>query len=304
MGTVCQVNLYEEGRAKIYDDVFKRLREIEEVFSSSREDSELSRVNSAAGAAPVPVSGEFIEILGRALYYREISGGAFDPAIGPLVKLWGIGGENERVPSEGEIAEALALVRSDMVEIDGEAGTVRLALPGMALDLGGIVKGYAADEAARIISGAGLKRAMIDLGGNIYALGEKSGGLPWRIGLQNPDGDRGDYIAVIEVKNKSVVTSGVYERYFEAEDSSEGATPEAMKRYHHILDPATGRPAESGLLSATIVSGRSIDGDALSTAAFVLGPERGLSLAESVGVEAAFVCDDGRILKTAGLLLK
>ena len=160
------------------------------------------------------------------------------------------------------------------------------------MDLGGIAKGYAGDEAIKIYKKYGIKSAYINLGGNVVVLGTKPDGKPWRIGVQNPRAENGFYIGIVEVADKAVVTSGDYERFFE----------ENGKRYHHILDPKTGRPADSGLISSTIVTDVSMDADALSTAAFVLGLEKGRALVESLeGVEAIFVTKDKEVYVTDGL---
>jgi thiamine biosynthesis lipoprotein len=299
LGTVCSVNLYEGGNAKLYSRIFSRIREIDRGMSARLEDSEVARINQNAGIAPVKVSAELIETLAQALYYAELSGGAFDPTVGPLVSLWGIGTENERVPDETEIADALALVGWQDLIIDRERETAFLKRPGMALDLGAIAKGYAADEAARLSKEGGAARGIFDLGGNILALGSRSGGggkkeaaTPWRIGVQDPLNDRGSYIGVLLVHEKSVVTSGVYERYFEAEGV----------RYHHILSTRDGRPVHNGLNSVTVVTERSIDADALSTAVFALGYEKGSALIENLaGAGAVFVFEDRGVKLTHGL---
>jgi thiamine biosynthesis lipoprotein len=303
LGTFCGVNLYEGGTAGVYASVFSRLREIDRTMSASEpvfpeEDGEdggndLRRINRRAGTGPVKVSGELIAVLDRALYYAELSGGAFDPTVGPLVKLWGIGTETPRIPGADEIEAALALVNWRDVRINHEEETVFLTRPGMTLDLGGIAKGYAADEAAALIKTAGLRRGIIDLGGNILALGTREEDQPWRIGIQTPDQDRGDYLGVLAVKDKSVVTSGVYERFFE----------EGGRRYHHILSTVDGRPVENGLLSVTIIADLSIDADGLSTSIFALGYDRGRALIESLpGVEAVFVSRDRVVRGTPGAM--
>jgi thiamine biosynthesis lipoprotein len=291
LGTVCTVNLYSGGTSRVYREVFSRLREIENRMSANLADSELERVNRMAGMEAVQVHGDLLELVERALYYAGISGGAFDPAVGPLVKLWGIGSDAPHIPSQEEIAGLLPLVNRQDIEIDRRNMTVFLRQPGMRLDLGAVAKGYAADEAVAIIRGAGIKRAVIDLGGNIFAYGEKEDGSPWRIGIQNPLGNRGDYIGIAGVRNKTIVTSGVYERYIEAEG----------KRYHHLLSPETGFPADNGLLSVTVIADSSLDADGLSTAAFVLGYEKGRALAESAGAEAVFVFDDRTVRGTPGI---
>jgi thiamine biosynthesis lipoprotein len=262
-------------------------------MSVNRTDTDLAAVNAQAGIAPVTVHGDVIEVIERALYYAEITGGAFDPTVGPLAALWGIGQEEARIPPEEAIAETLPLINWRDVRLDKEAGTVFLTRPGMALDLGAIAKGYAADEAARIIRSARIPRGIVDLGGNIFALGVKQGNQPWRVGIQNPLGQRGSYIGVLEVRDKTLVTSGIYERYFEAEG----------KKYHHILSTRDGYPVSKGLLSVTIIADQSIDADSLSTGVFALGYEKGRTLVESLdNTEALFVFEDLRIRGTAGAL--
>jgi thiamine biosynthesis lipoprotein len=283
LGTIGTVNLYQGGTAQLYDTIFSRFREIEGAMSSHLEDTEVVKINRSAGIMPVQAGRDLITVLSTALRYAELSGGAFDPTVGPLVKLWGIGTENARIPEEGEIREALGLVNWRDVIIDEEAGTVFLRKPGMELDLGAIAKGYAADEAAEIIRKAGLPGAVIDLGGNIYALGTKRSGTPWRIAVQDPRNERGTYIGILEVRQKTVVTSGVYERFLEA----------GGRRYHHILSTADGYPADTGLLSVTVIADTSIDADALSTALFALGYESGRALVDSLeNIEALFVFQD------------
>jgi thiamine biosynthesis lipoprotein len=291
LGTICTVNLYNAGSSRVYREIFDRLREIENEMSANLEDSELERINRMAGVEAVPVHGDLLEIIEKALYYADISGGAFDPAVGPLVKLWGIGSDSPHIPSQEEIDSLLPLVNRRDIKIDRQNMTVFLRQPGMRLDLGAIAKGYAADETVAIIRNAGIRRGVIDLGGNIFAYGEKEDGSPWRIGIQNPLGDRGEYIGVMEVRNKTIVTSGVYERFIEA----------GGKRYHHLLSPETGFPADNGLLSVTIVADSSIDADGLSTAAFILGYEKGRPLVESMGAVAVFVFEDRSVRGTAGI---
>ena len=296
LGTVCSIALYDQGKSAVYNDVFNRLREIEDRMSVNLPDTDVARVNAAAGIAPVQVHDDVFEVIRQSLHYAEISGGAFDPTVGPLVSLWGIGGDNPRVPSQAEIDSALTLVNWRDVELDGERLSVFLRRPGMALDLGAIAKGYSADEAAAIIRKAGLKRAIIDLGGNILAYGEKQDKTPWNVGIQTPLEDRGAYFGIISGPERSFVTSGIYEKYFEADG----------ERYHHIFSPSNGYPVRNGLMAVTIIAEYSIDADALSTAVFVLGYEKGRALVESLeGTEAVFVFDDMSVRQTreAGLTI-
>ena len=266
LGTVCTINAYDDGTKTLYDELFSRLHEIEDEFSVNKATSEVSKVNDAAGDHPVAVTGDVLYVIKEALQYAKISNGAFDPTIGPLVKLWGINTDHARVPSQREIDGALPLVNWRDVVITGDSsadgGTVFLKKRGMSIDLGGIAKGYAADEMTRIFKSHGVVRAVVDLGGNIYMYGTKKDNAPWKVGVKDPDDDEGTPALVLSlVGNTTVVTSGVYERYF----IQDGI------RYHHILDTKTGFPAQSGTLSSTIITDSSIDADALSTIAFILG---------------------------------
>jgi len=307
LGTFCTINLFDRGNSSLYSLAFNRIRGLENVFSANLEGTDLDRVNKSAGLNPVKVSPELMDVLEKALEYAEKSGGAFDPTVGPLVKLWGIGTDEAHVPETEEIQKALELIDYREVEINRKEGTVFLRRAGMALDLGAIAKGYAVDETARLLAKEGIKSGIIDLGGDIFAMGERkerSGrGAYWRIGVQDPRADRGNYIGILSAKNKSVVTSGMYERFFEKDG----------KRYHHIfsigllsagLQPAAcGFPVENNLLSVTIVADNSIDADALSTAAFVLGWEKGRELIAGVeGAGGIFVFDDLTVHVTENLI--
>ena len=294
LDTVCIIMLYDQARPEVYEDIFARIHEIERRMSFFRPDSDIVRINAAAGIAPVQVNDDVFLLIERALDHAEMSGGAFDPTIGPLVSLWGIGGDDPRIPSQEEINAVLPLINWRDVELNSEQGTVFLRQPGMALDLGAIAKGYAADEAAEIIRRARLRRGLVDLGGNVVTHGVKQDRTPWRVGLQNPLGERGTYVGVISGWDMTVVTSGVTERYFIYDGL----------RYHHLFSPFDGYPARTGLLSATIVGTVSMDADALSTSIFVLGYERGRDLVESLmGVEAIFIFEDKSIRKTTGVAL-
>jgi thiamine biosynthesis lipoprotein len=291
LGTLCQITLFEQGQDKVYNDAFARIREIESLMSVNVPSSDVSRINAAAGIEPVQVHEDVFAVIVRALHYAKLSGGAFDPAVGPLVSLWGIGGSSPRVPSQAEIDRTLPLVDWRFIELDEKTRRVFLARRGMSLDLGAIAKGYAADEAAAVIKNAGIERAIINLGGNVVTCGKRTDGRPWRVGVQTPDAERDKYIGILQVTEKSVVTSGVYERFFEEEG----------RRYHHIFYPSGGYPAGGGLLSVTIIAPRSIDADALATAVFVMGYERGSALIEGLAeTEAVFIFDNLSVKKTPG----
>ncbi|MDR2418944.1 MAG: FAD:protein FMN transferase [Treponema sp.] len=303
MGTICAITLFAPDSAdfaRVFNEAFKRLHEIENLMSATVSGAggvsgaDINRVNHYAGQYALRVSAETIAVVERALYYAELSDGAFDPTVGPLVKLWGIGTETPKLPSQDEIAQALSLVNWRDVSIEPEPGALFLKRPGMSLDLGAIAKGYAADEVVRIIAKAGIPSAIIDLGGNIFAYGLKNPSepaAPWRIGVQNPLDIRGAYLGILELQNKSVVTSGVYERYADIDGI----------HYHHILSTRDGYPVRNGLLSVTIIASSSIESDALSTMVFALGYEHGRALVETMdGVEALFVFEDKTIRATSG----
>jgi len=294
LGTVCTVTLFDQGKSSIYNDIFKRISEIENLMSVRIPTSDISRINAAAGIKPVQVHEETFKVIKRAVYYAELCGGAFDPTIGPLVSLWGFYNDNPRIPSQEEIDIVLPLINWRNIELDPETNSVFLTQHNMTLDLGAIAKGYAADESARIAREAGITAAIIDLGGDIMLLGVKKDKSLWKVGLQNPDEDQGFTIGYLQIPESSVVTSGVYERFF----IEEGI------RYHHIFQPSDGYPVNNGLLSVTIIAKNSMDADALSTAAFVLGYQKGRVLIESLpSVEAVFIFQDYTIRTTTGVNL-
>jgi len=294
LGTVCTVTLFEQSKNSVYGGVFARVREIDNLMSVNIPSSDISEINAAAGIARVNVHKDTFKVIERALFFAEISGGAFDPSVGPLVSLWGIGGDDAKVPSPQEIEKTLPLINWRDVELDAGTHGVYLKRMGMALDLGAIAKGYAADEAAVIIKNAGIKRAIIDFGGNIVTLGGKKDGTPWKVGIQNPNKERGLYLGILRINTadkRTVVTSGVYERFFERDG----------ERYHHIFSVLTGYPVKNGLLSVTVITTGSMDADALSTTLFALGYGEGVKLLDSFpGTEAVFVFDDNSVCVTQG----
>ncbi len=293
LGTTCGVTIHDNPSTKTLDKVFRRIKEIEERMSVNLESSEVSAINGNAGKSPVAVSEETYKVVATALKFAALSGGAFDPSIGPVVGLWGIGTERARLPKPEEIAAALKAVDYRKVKLSEADRSVFLTEAGMALDLGAIAKGWAADEAARVLRENGVGKAIIDLGGNIFVLGSHPGNRPWRIGVQNPDKSRGKYIGIVQAEDLAVVTSGIYERFFIGSDG---------RRYHHILDTKNGYPVSNGLTSVTVIARDSTSADALSTALFSLGLERGLALAESLdGVEAAFITEGDVVHVTKGL---
>jgi len=291
LGTVCTIRLVTGGDDKTLDEVFARLRQIEDRMSANRDGTEIDAINKGAGGKPVVVSPDTFDVIAKALEYAKRTDGVFDPSVGPLVKLWNIGNEGAAVPSKDAIAKALVLIDWTKVQMDPVKSTVRLAAPGMRLDLGAIAKGYAADEVSRILKEHKVKAAVVDLGGNVLVYGRKKDGTPWRVGVQNPASDRGEYVGLVSGYDMTVVTSGVYERFF-IQDG---------KRYHHILDTTTGYPVENGLVSVTIIADKSIDADGLSTSVFALGLQKGMEFVKKTeGVEAVFIDSKDRVYLSPG----
>ena len=295
LGTTVTIRIYEGATDAAFERSFERVRQIEERMSTNTTDyssTELIEVNRAAGERPVEVSEDTFYVVSRALEYSRMTDGAFDVSIGPLVDLWGIGTEYAAVPPEEEIAERLELVDYRKVRLDAEEQTIYLPEEGMGLDVGGIAKGYAAEEVARILREEGIEHALLDFGGNILAIGVKPDGSRWKIGIQNPQESRGEFLGIVEDEEMTVVTSGDYERYFEKDGV----------RYHHIINSRTGYPARTGLSSVTIVADDSTEADTLSTAVYVMGVERGSELIESLdGIEAAFVTKERSVYMTSGM---
>lgn len=263
----------------------RRVNALEPALSRTREDSDIYRLNHADGAV-CEVSDDTYAALQAAVEYAAYTGGAFDPTLAPLTDLWGINTENAHVPAQAEIDEALTHVGYQNIELLGD-NQVQLK-NGAQIDLGGIGKGFATDAVAALLDGS--CSVLATLGGNIGAYGENpsrdSGG--WVIGIADPD-NNADYLATVEVRDRSVVTSGDYERYFEQDG----------KRYHHIFDPATGWPADSGLRSVTVIDAVSTRADALTTALFVMGLDEGLAFCAEQGIAAVFVTADKQVYTSA-----
>jgi thiamine biosynthesis lipoprotein len=292
LGTVVTIALYEGGSEEILDQVFNRLLEIENLMSANLDASEIGRINSQAGLEPVRVSDETLAVIEKGIYYGQVSDGAFDITMEPVVHLWNIGTEEAKVPDMSVLAQRVAKVDYQKVQINRQDQTVFLPEKGMGLDLGGIAKGYAADEIVRLLEGQGVSEAMLNLGGNVYAMGMKEGASLWKIGIQNPFDSRNAYFGIASIANKSVVTSGPYERYFE----------EDGKRYHHIFDSSTGLPIENEIASVSVIADLSMDGDALSTTLYAMGIDNGIKLVETLpGVECIFVNQDKAVTISSGL---
>lgn len=292
LGTVVTVTLFDNGTEEILDKVFDRLLEIENLMSANLDASDIGQVNLQAGKDAVAVSKETFEVVEKAIAYGQVSEGTFDITMEPVVKLWNIGTSDARIPEGEELTKALSFVNYKQIVLDADKSTVYLPEEGMGLDLGGIAKGYAADEIVRLLEGEGVTSAMLNLGGNVFAMGAKVDGSNWNIGIQNPFDERNQYFGIASIKNQTVVTSGPYERYFE----------EDGKRYHHIFNTTTGYPVENNIASVTVIASTSMDGDALSTTLFALGIDEGLKLVETLeNVDCIFVDYDKKVTVSSGL---
>lgn len=286
LDTFVSVTLYD-GSEDQAQGALDLCRSYEKVFSRTDPDSELYQLNHRE---ITEVSDQLAEVISLGLKYAQRTDGAFDITAGSITSLWDFSAETPQVPDPAAVAAGLEHVGWEKVSLSGN--TVTFSDPDTIIDLGGIAKGYIADQMADYLRQEGVTSAIIDLGGNLYCLGTKPGGQPFQVGVQYPYEERQTVIGSLPAENLSVVTSGVYERRFTADGVL----------YHHILDTSTGYPVENDLLSVTIVSDKSVDGDALSTACFALGLEDGMSLIEDTeGVDAIFITDDFTIHLSDGL---
>ena len=284
MGSTIVLKLFD-AKEELVRIAFALIKYYEDIFTVNREQSEVMEINHAAGTHPVKVSQPVYELVKCAKAASMIPGSAFNVAIGPLVKLWKIGFKGDRVPSEDEIHQKLALTRPQHIVLNDRDSSVLLTNFGMEIDLGGIAKGYITDRVRELLQKEGVTNGLINLGGNVFAMSSPFG--DWSIGLKKPFGKPDEIVGVIHVTNKSVVTSGIYERYFD----------HGGKVYHHILDPKTGYPIDNEIVSVTIISSDSLDGDVWSTMIFGMGLQKGLSTLRSRDdIEGIFITKDKEII--------
>lgn len=296
MDTVMNLTVYG-GDASAPEAAEALLGELDrKLLSRTAEGSELFALN-AAGEGDYAEDDALCALIALALTISEATDGAFDPTLAGVMDAWGFTKETRRVPSEEELAALRETVGAERVTLSKTADGCAVTLAeGTTLDLGGIAKGYAAERLRELLSEAGVSSAALDLGGDVCVLGTKPDGSAWRIAVKDPANGE-SYLGVLEAADECIVTSGIYERYFE----------ENGVRYHHIIDPATLRPAESGLVSVTVVCGNGAWADALSTACFVLGADGALALREKLSAqgtmafELLLVTEDGRVGYTDGL---
>ena len=297
MDTVNTLTAYGIHGKKAVEQSFVRINEIDQRMNALHTDSDIYKVNAKPGQ-DVTVHEDTFFVVEKGLYYSSLSHEVFDIAILPLAKLWNINEERNRnqhvIPTSDQIKGVMDKIDYHMVAINKSNQTIQLKKQGMGLDLGAIAKGYAADEVARIFKENEITSGMINLGGNVLAIGNKPDGSLWRVAIKDPRGeiDSNSYYAVLQIVNKTVVTSGDYERFY----IQNGI------RYHHILDASTGAPSRSGIISATIITDQSIEADALSTTVFILGVQKGLDyLKQFPGVDALLVTEDKKVYATLGI---
>lgn len=283
LDTVISIQIYDSKDEALIEQCKKICETYEAKLSRTIETSEITQINNASGA-PVEVSPETIRVIEKGIYYGDLSNGAFDITIGSVTSLWDFKAEEPVPPSPEAITEALNHVNYKSIVI--KDNTVRLMDPHARIDLGAIAKGFIADQIKIYLEEEGVKHALINLGGNVLAIGNKLDGSDFNIGIQTPFDMEAGPISSVKINDKSIVTSGTYQRYFEYDNTL----------YHHIIDPETGNPCNNGLRSVTIITDSSLTADALSTTCFVLGPKEGMKLINQLeNVDALFIDENNAI---------
>lgn len=287
LNTVVTITVYDSTDKTIIKEALALCDKYENLFSRTLPSSELYKLNQRTLPQEngfFRISPETSKLIRKGMEYSALSEGRFDFTIEPLSSLWDFTSEEKIVPDKAEIAAALPLVNYQNVTLKGNL--IQFKYPDMGIDLGAIAKGYIADRIKEFLLEKGVKSATINLGGNILCIGEKPDKTPFRIGIQKPFADRSETVRTIDITDKSVVSSGIYERFFEKDG----------RFYHHILNPDSGYPYDNSLVSVTIISDYSVDGDALSTSCFSLGLEKGMNLINSLpDTEAVFISADGKL---------
>lgn len=284
MDTIMDLKVYSENEGAL-TNAENEIKRIDALFDRGNPESEIFKINSEKNAI---VSEETAALIKNTVSLSERTNGAFDITTAPLSDLWGFYGGSFRVPSDSEISKTLKNIGYGQIKIDGST----VSIPeGFSVDLGGIAKGYASDRAVKVLRDCGVSSAIISLGGNVHALGSKPDGTAWNVGITDPF-DKSSLTGSVNVRDKAVVTSGGYQRYFEQDGV----------KYHHIIDPKTGKSADSGLSSVTIIADSGAAADALSTALFVMGLDKSAELwIQSGDFEAVFVDTEGQVYVTSGI---
>lgn len=292
MDTVMSIRVYDGGGEDAIQAARQEVERLDKLLSRTATDSEISALNSHAGDGTlVSMEPEVIQLLAFAQSISQLLPGDFDITIAPVMDAWGFTTEEQHVPSDAALSAAMALVDSSLLTVDEEASAARLEQAGMEVDLGAVAKGFAASRAEAVLREHDVTSALVDLGGNITAIGSKLDGSPWQVAVKDPQ-NTSEALCVLSLSDQTASTSGGYERYFE----QNGVI------YHHIIDPKTGYPAQSGLLSVTVVSSNQMLADALSTALFVAGEEDALAFWRSRDDFELVLCtEDNRVIVTEGL---
>jgi len=290
--TVISVQILDIADEELIKGCEEICKKYDVMFSRTNENGEIYKINNAGGEA-VEVSQDTITIIEKGIYYSEMSRGAFDITIGAVSTLWDFKSEEHKVPSKQDVRNAKSHVDYNNIYIN--ENRVQLGSSKMQIDVGALAKGYIADRLKDYLIENGVKHALINLGGNVLAIGSKADGSDFNIGIQKPFDETGEPVTSVKISDHSVVTTGIYQRYFEREG----------KLYHHILDPKTGYPCENNLHSVTIITDSSLTADALSTTCFLLGYEKGMRLVDQLdNVDAVFITDDNEIHYSKNFLKK
>lgn len=289
MDTYMTVTAYGEQAQEAVDEAGAEIERLDNLLSTGNEESEIAKLNQSGSATLSEDAGYLVE---RALELNEETDGAFDIAIYPVMEAWGFPTQNYQVPSEDTLQSLLKLCDVSQITYDKDNRGISFNQEGIKIDLGGIAKGYTSSRIMEIYKENNISSGLVNLGGNVQALGTKTDGSKWRVAVQSPD-DSDDYLGVLSIEDKAVITSGGYERYFEQDG----------KNYHHIIDPATGYPAENGLTSVTIVSEDGTLADGLSTSLFIMGKDRAIEFwkAHSDEFDAIILTDDEKLYVTEGI---
>ena len=289
LDTAITLKVYGSKRVEVLKKLEDKINELDDMLSTGKETSEVSRLNRSGGAVLSPTMANLIK-RSKAIYNK--TDGLFDITIYPLMELWGFPTKNYKVPSEKEIAEKLKLVGFDKIDFNEETRKISFKNKGMEIDFGGIGKGYITDELVKILTDEKVESAIINLGGNVFGFRKKPDGSLWNIAIRDPN-EPDKYMAAIRLEDSAVITSGGYERYFE----------ENGIIYHHILDPRTGKPSDSGLKSVSIISKDGTLADALSTSLFIMGEEKAIGYWKKNGsdFDILLMTKDNRLLVSAGI---
>ena len=289
MDTYMTVTAYGDQAQEAVNEAGAEIERLDNMLSTGNEESEIAKLNQSRSATLSEDAGYLVE---RALELNEETGGAFDIAIYPIMEAWGFPTQNYQVPTEDTLQSLLKLCDVSGITYDKDSRNISFNQEGMKIDLGGIAKGYTSSRIMEIYKENNISSGLVNLGGNVQALGTKTDGSKWRVAVQSPD-DSDDYLGVLSIEDKAVITSGGYERYFEQDG----------KTYHHIIDPQTGYPAENGLTSVTIVSEDGTLADGLSTSLFIMGKDKAIEFwrAHSNEFDAIILTDDGKIYVTEGI---